>query len=701
MHRDFGYIEEGQFRQTYDFRLLIRLVRHLRPYWLYLVFSVLLVLVITGVELLLPYLTMVAIDDYILVTARRLQLPAGDAVSLEMRKEYRPFLIPTEGVDVFFVKENDLNRVDQTLLHQVKERGWMDDVRYYPAPLTNHAVQNLRKSNPHHLQLGESTAFIRYADLQTLSSNQLLNLRQKDLSGLIWIGAIFIFLLLVAFVTSYGQIYYMEYTGQKVMHDLRLRLCSHIQRLSLPFFDRNPVGKLVTRATNDIQNLQDMFSSIIVQSFKDVVLLFAIMVVMLVLNWRLALVCFALMPLVLVLTVLFSIKARAAFREVRTLIARINSYIQESFSGILIVKIFSREKENIRRFRQINHDHYLANIRQILVFSVFMPAIEVFGSICIALLLWQGGEQVISQTLSLGVLVAFLSYIQKMYQPVRFLAEKFNIMQSALASAERVFSLMDEKEIIHDPPAPKAPSPVKGSIAFENVVFAYNEGEPVLRDVSFKIGKGETVAVVGATGAGKSTLIKLLVRFYDVQGGKILLDGVDIRSMDKSFLRSQIGLVMQDAFLFAETIGYNIRLGNNQISDQDLEKVASMVNADRFINKRKGGFEEIISEEGSTLSTGERQLLSFARALACDPTILVLDEATSNIDPETERLIQNALIHLTRQRTSLIIAHRLSTIQRADRILVLHKGQIREQGTHDELMAKKGTYYRLYQLQYQ
>jgi len=292
MHRDFGYIEEGQSRQTYDFRLLIRLTRYLKPYWLYLVFSILLVLVITGVELLLPYLTMVAIDDYILVSARRLQLPPQESVSLEMRKEYGPLLIPTEGVDVFFIKENDLDRVDQQLLFQAKERGWMDDVRYYPAPLARDTVQNLRKTNHLQLQLSAATAFIRYDDLKKLSRSQLLNLRQKDLSGLIWIGAIFVSLLLVAFVTSYGQIYYMEYTGQKVMHDLRIRLCSHIQRLSLGFFDRNPVGKLVTRATNDIQNLQDMFSSIIVQSLKDVILLLGIMVVMLLLNWRLALVCF-------------------------------------------------------------------------------------------------------------------------------------------------------------------------------------------------------------------------------------------------------------------------------------------------------------------------------------------------------------------------------------------------------------------------
>ena len=702
MHRDFGYIEEGHIKnQSYDIKLLIRLATYLKPYRLPLVFSVLLVFIITGVELLLPYLTKVAIDDYILVSARRLRLPWGDSLSMDIRKRYPSLLIPTKNPDIFFLKGKDMDSLDQRLLFQAKKRGLLDRIRYYPAPIDHSTVRALIKNHPNLVQFGEKTAFIRYDDLKTLSNPQLLNLRQKDISGVLWIGIIFVFLLLLDFLSSYGQIYYMEYTGQKVMHDLRLRLCSHIQELSLHFFENNPVGRLVTRTTNDIQNLQEMFSSVLVQFLKDFILLSGIMAVMLILNWRLALVCFSLLPVIFVTTIFFSIKARGAFREVRRLIARINSYIQENFSGILVVKVFNRERENRRRFQQINQDHYLANIRQVVIFAIFMPAIEIFSSVCIGLLLWKGGEQVISQTISLGILVAFLSYIQKMFQPIRFLAEKYNIMQSAMASAERIFSLMDEKDIIHNPLTPKKLPRVKGKIEFKNVVFAYNGGSPVLNNVSFQIQEGETVAVVGATGAGKSTLIKLLVRFYDIQRGEILLDDVDIRLMEKTFLRSQIGLVMQDPFLFAESIEYNIRLGNNEISDADLETVSRLVNAIRFIKRLNKGFEEVISEEGTTLSTGERQLLSFARALAFDPKVLVLDEATSNIDPETERLIQEALMHLTKQRTALIIAHRLSTIQKADRILVLHQGGIKEEGTHDELMEKKGIYYRLYQLQHQ
>jgi len=701
MRNNFGYIEQNQPDSNYDAKLLFRLARYLKPYRRHLAFSVFLVLLITLVELLLPYLTKVAIDDYILVTSRKLQLPSEDPLGRNIREKYRDILIPTERSDTFFMKGKDLDTIDQKFLVEAKKRAWLDDTRYYPAPVYSETIQNISQNQPELIQISEKTAFIRYKHLEALTVDQLIELRREDISGVTRIGVVFIGLLLLGFVSAYGQICSMEYTGQKVMHDLRSHLFSHLQQLSLSFFENHPVGTLVTRVTNDIQNLQEMFSSIVVQFLKDLILLFGIMGVMLWLDWRLALVCFALLPLIFGLTIFFSLKARDAFREVRKLIAKLNAYIQENFSGIMIVKIFNRAKENSRRFQQINHDHYLANVRQIVVFAVFMPALEIFSAIAIALLLWKGGLAVISQAVSLGALIAFLAYIQKMFQPIRFLAEKYNILQSAMASAERIFALLDEEKIITDSVAPEIISPVKAKIEFNNVGFAYNKDNPVLKNVSFQVQEGETVAVVGPTGAGKSTLIHLLIRFHDVQRGNIFLDGTDIRSLKRSLLRSQMGLVMQDTFLFADSITYNITLGNAAITDEQVENAARLVNADRFIKKLSKGFDEGISEGGTTLSTGERQLLCFARALALNPQILVLDEATSNIDPETENLIQEALVNLTRQRTALIIAHRLSTIQHADRILVLHKGRIKEEGTHAQLLARRGIYYKLYQLQYQ
>jgi ABC-type multidrug transport system fused ATPase/permease subunit len=456
----------------------------------------------------------------------------------------------------------------------------------------------------------------------------------------------------------------------------------------------------VTRATNDIAVLHEMFTSIVITILHDMFILVGVIIVLLRLNWRLALVSFIVLPITAWITAVFSVRIRDAFREVRVKIAKINASLNESISGMRVTQIFRRETESFRRFAGINHENFLAAMKQLRVFAMFMPLMELASSVAIGLVIWYGGGKVVQATVSLGTLVAFLSYVQMFFRPLRNLAQQYGTMQQAMASSERIFMLLDDEDVVPEPEEPRRPDDVRGRIAFESVWFGYVENEWVLRDVSFTVEPGETVAIVGATGAGKTSIISLLERFYDIQKGRITLDGVDIRDMEKSYLRSHLGLVMQDVFVFAGDIKGNIRLGKESISDAEVKRVAEYVNADRFIDKLPDGYDEEVHERGVTLSTGQRQLLSFARALAFDPRILILDEATSNIDTETEHLIQEALVRLMEGRTSIVIAHRLSTIQHADKILVMHRGKIREAGNHQELLAKRGYYYRLYQLQY-
>jgi ATP-binding cassette subfamily B protein len=483
------------------------------------------------------------------------------------------------------------------------------------------------------------------------------------------------------------------------MHDLRMRLFSHLQSLSVSFFDRNPVGRLVTRLTNDIENIHEMFTSVLVYLFKDVLLLAGIIGFLLYLNREFALVSFSFLPLIFLTTLLFSRRARDAFREVRLRIAQMNAFFQENFSGIKVVQLFRREDENGRRFEKINREHYRANMRQISIFALFVPLIEILSSGAIGLLIWYGGGKVLQETITLGALVAFISYMRMFFQPIRDLSEKYTILQSAMASLERVFLLLDQGEKVAEP-APPIRQEMRGQIRFEDVSFSYDGEERVLKEVSFSVEEGETVAIVGATGAGKTSLLHLLERFYEVQEGAILIDGHDIRRWDVSRLRAQIGLVMQDTFLFAGDIEENIRLGNTGADEDRVRRVAQIVNAEAFISRLPRGYRTPVGQGGEQLSSGEMQLLAFARALYTDPRVLVLDEATSHVDPETERLVQEGLARLLKGRTAIIIAHRLSTIQHADRIIVLHRGRIRETGNHAELMARRGYYYRLYQLQF-
>jgi ATP-binding cassette subfamily B multidrug efflux pump len=554
-------------------------------------------------------------------------------------------------------------------------------------------------------------------------------LSPNAVTGIAQIAGIYVGLLVSSFLLEFLQTYYMQWTGQKVMFDLRRQIFRHLQRLHVAFFDKNPVGRLVTRVTTDVDALNEMFTSGVVSIFEDLFVLFGILGVMLCMNWKLALVTFAVLPFIVVATKIFRDRVRDSYRRIRVAIARINSYLQEHVSGMVVLQLFNRERKAYARFSEINRSHMEAYKDAILAYSLYYPAIDVLSSIAIACVIWFGGVGVmrnISVTsvavsfnwttlltfrlvrgaAELGVLVAFIQYALRFFRPIMDFSEKYNILQSAMAASERIFKLLDTPVQVVSPLVTKQPEG-PGRIEFDHVWFAYREAPEdgqapdwVLRDVTFAIEPGETVAIVGHTGAGKTTLISLLLRFYDVQKGAVTIDGVDVKDMNLADLRSRFGVVLQDPFLFSGTIGGNIRLGTKRIRDEDVEQAAEDVNLADFIRALPKGFDEEVRERGSTLSTGQKQLISFARALAHEPKILILDEATSSVDTETEFRVRDALNRMVEGRTSLIIAHRLSTVQRADKIVVMHKGQVREMGTHQQLLAQHGIYFKLYQLQY-
>ena len=546
-------------------------------------------------------------------------------------------------------------------------------------------------------------------------------LSSAPLSGIAQIAALYVGLQLFSFLLEFLQTYYMQWTGQKVMFDLRSQIFRHLQRMHIAFFDKNPVGRLVTRVTTDVDALNEMFTAGVVSIFEDVFVLAGILAIMLHMDWKLALITFAVLPLIFWATTIFRTKVRDSYRRIRVAIARINSYLQEHVSGMMVLQLFNREERSYQQFSDVNKSHMEAFKDAIMAYAVYYPVVEVLSSIAVACIIWFGGLDVIRGLTTLGVLVAFIQYAQRFFRPIQDLSDKYNILQSAMASSERIFKLLDTPVEIVSPAQTKIPMG-PGRIQFDHVWFAYRsvpveeekqgttagEGarvapaEPdwVLREVTFTIEPGETVAIVGHTGAGKTTIISLLMRFYDVQKGAVRIDGVDVKDVDTADLRRRYGVVLQDPFLFTGTVGGNIRLGTEWIEDKDVAKAARDVNIADFIHTLPKGFNEEVRERGSTLSTGQKQLISFARALAHNPKILILDEATSSVDTETEFRVRDALTRMVEGRTSVIIAHRLSTIQRADKIIVMHKGQVREIGSHQQLLANRGIYYKLYQLQY-
>jgi ATP-binding cassette, subfamily B, multidrug efflux pump len=566
----------------------------------------------------------------------------------------------------------------------------------------------------------------------------------RPLNGIAQISGIYFGLLIFTFVLEFLQTYFMQWTGQRVMFDLRSQIFRHLQRMHVGFYDKNPVGRLVTRVTTDVDALNEMFTSGVVSIFEDLFVLTGILAIMLCMNWKLALITFAVLPFIVFATKIFRDKVRDSYRRIRVAIARINTYLQEHVSGMMVLQLFNRERKAYKRFSEINRSHMDAFKDAILAYAVYYPVVDFFSAIAIACVIWLGGQDVIrgivsksvsiqfdprhfisfhlvATAASLGVLIAFTQYAMRFFRPIMDFSEKYNILQSAMAASERIFKLLDAPMEVVSPAITKTPQG-PGRIEFEHVWFAYRDTAEeskgsesgngsgstgdgfhpdwVLRDVTFAIEPGETVAVVGHTGAGKTTLISLLMRFYDVQKGAVRIDGVDVKEMDLAGLRSRFGVVLQDPFLFTGTIGGNIRLGTERIQDAHVQQAAEDVNLAEFIRELPKGFDEEVRERGSTLSTGQKQLISFARALAHEPKILILDEATSSVDTETEFRVRDALARMVEGRTSLIIAHRLSTIQRADKIIVMHKGRVREMGTHQELLANRGIYYKLYQLQY-
>jgi ATP-binding cassette subfamily B protein len=505
---------------------------------------------------------------------------------------------------------------------------------------------------------------------------------------------------LLSFLLEFSQSFAMQLVGQKVMYDLRKQLFLHLQRLEMAFFDRNPVGRLVTRVTTDVDVLNDLFSSGVVAIFGDFFTLLSIMVVMLKVNWKLALLTFAVLPVIAAVTVSFRRAVRDSYRCIRTAIARINAYLQEHLTGMSVLQLFNREDRSFDEFELANRAHMEAYKDSILAYGLFFPAVELVGVIAVAIILYAGGAMTLRGAVSVGTAIAFIQYSQRFFRPIQDLSDKYNLLQAAMASSERIFKLLDTPVTITDPPQPRPlPDPI-GRVEFQNVGFAYKDDHKVLDHISFAIEPGETVAVVGHTGAGKTTLTNLLLRFYEVQEGRITFDGIDIRELRLLDLRKNFGIVLQDPFLFSGTIASNIRLGNEEITDAQVHAAARQVNLEDFIASLPAGFDEPVRERGATLSVGQKQLLSFARALAYNPRILVLDEATSSVDPETEHLLREGMRRLVENRTSLVIAHRLSTIQNASRIVVMHKGRVREVGTHQELLDHRGIYFKLYQLQY-
>ena len=667
MPNDYGYMEEETPHSAYDLTMLKRLYPYSRPYTRLIFASILLVVCLTLLDLSLPFITKIAIDRYI--------VPAGPDVSAIGKAPDAP--------------------------------GKGDQTRYYRVSLSDSRHADIVEQHPTLFTVKGAFAVIPYESLSDLPPDHLKLLRQKDVIGIGWVTLVFLILILVDFGLNFLQKIIMEYTGHSIMHDLRVALFRHIQSLSISFFSKNPVARLVTRTTNDIQNMHELFTSVIAFLFKDVFLLVGISIVLISINWQLALISFTVLPFVWAAALRFSSRARDIFRILRIKVAEINTRFSESISGMKVIQLFLQEKENFQRFQALNHENYLAGMQQIRLLAVFMPLIEFLGILATASVVFYGGNRVLSDQLSLGSLVAFISYIRMFFRPIRDISEKYNLLQNAMSSAERIFLILDSKDklsypVPFDEKDANILKPDIGPIthlSFEKVSFSYVPNEPVLKDISFSLSAGETLGIVGPTGSGKTTLINLINRFYDPDQGKIAINGKDLRQLPSDAYLSKMALVMQDPYLFSGTIRDNILTGGAPDAKDHLEDILVASNCESLVARAAKGLDTELSEDGASLSSGERQLISIARAFARNPELIVLDEATSYIDSQTEHQIQEALFNLIENRTAIVIAHRLATVRQLNRILVVKNGRIIESGSHDELMASKGFYYKMHQTQ--
>lgn len=675
-------IIEEKIESKVSGNLVSRLLTYMLPYKKQMILSLLLVLCITGFELLKPILIGGAIDTYIENFSDPYQI-------VEKSDLY---------YDGYYLTKNISNVHEARFVQLVN----VQDNYYIFKNIDYKQSQNLKEWSQGEGKIdaiNDSEVVILGMNGEKLNSKKLSQLRKFDILGMIKIAILYVLVLLATLICTFLQTWTLQLTGQNIIYTIRQELFDHVHSLPLRYFDTHPVGRIVTRITNDVESLHEMYARILIRLFQNSIKIIGLAIVMLTINTQLALYSFILLPVIALLTYVFRTLSRRIHREIRTKISYLNTFLSENISGMRFIQVFAKEKDKYEEFKEKSQDLYHSNMKQLSIFAIFRPSIYFLGQCALAIVLYHGGNAVIQSSISLGSLYIFINYITHFFEPIQDLAEQFSTLQNALASAEKIFTVLDEKNTVLESESPYELSAIKGKIEFKHVWFAYENDDYVIKDVSFVINPGEKVAFVGATGAGKSSILNLIGRYYDIQKGQILIDDIDIKDLSIKQIRSAIGQVQQDVFIFTGKIKSNIALLDEAIDNQTIIESAKTVNAAHFINQLPHKYDEEISERGSTLSAGQRQLLSFARTLAYNPTILVMDEATANIDTETEILIQDALEHLMEGRTTIMVAHRLSTIQHADNIIVMHKGRIQESGTHQQLLQQNGIYKKLYEVQ--